>query len=282
MKPRKDRARTVTATLARPASAPARRTTYWSRYRHALLLLTMRDLKVRYTTSVLGYLWSIIDPLLMAAIYFVVFTYVFHRGGSSEEPYIVFLLAGVLPWTWFNGNISDATRAFRSEGKLIRSVKIPRTIWVLRQVCSKGIEFVISLPVIAFFALINLKAPTFGSLIYLPLALVLQVVLTVGLNFIIAPMAVFLRDLERIVKLTLRLLFYGAPVLYHLEIGTPLLHFLYGLNPLAGILDLYRACFFPAVLDWGYVLQSAAVSVLLFAVGAVVFRRAVPRVLKEL
>lgn len=272
----------MTATLARPAPPHPRRTTYWSRYRHALLLLTLRDLKVRYTTSVLGYLWSIIDPLLMAAIYWVVFTFVFHRGGAGDEPYIVFLLAGLLPWTWFNGNVSDATRAFRSEGKLIRSVKIPRTIWVLRQVCSKGIEFVISLPVIAFFALITLKAPNVGAFLYLPLALALQVVLTVGISLIIAPMSVFLRDLERVVKLGLRLMFYGAPVLYHLEIGTPLLHFLYGLNPLSGILDLYRACFFPAVLDWGYVLQAAAVSVLLFALGTVVFRRAVPRVLKEL
>jgi ABC-2 type transport system permease protein len=237
---------------------------------------------VRYTTSALGYLWSIIDPLLMAAIYYFVFTVVFHRGAVSQEPYIVFMLVALLPWTWFSGNISDATRAFRQEAKLIRSVKIPRTIWVLRQVCSKGIEFLISLPVLAFFALITLKAPNLGALLYLPLAIVLQVVLTVGLNFIIAPLSVFLRDLERIVKLATRLLFYGAPVLYHLKITNPTLHFLYGLDPLAGILDLYRACFFPQVLDWGYVLTAAIVSVVVFAIGVAVFKRSVPRVLKEI
>jgi ABC-2 type transport system permease protein len=268
-------------TAERPFT-PARRPSYWARYRHALWLLTTRDLKVRYTTSALGYLWSIIDPLLMAAIYWVVFTFVFKRGGASDEPYIVFMLVVLLPWTWFNGNLSDATRAFRQEAKLIRSVKIPRTIWVLRQICSKGIEFVISLPVLAFFALITLKAPTIGTVLYLPLAIVLQVVLTIGLNFIIAPLSVFLRDLERIVKLSLRLLFYGAPVLYHLEIKHPLLHFLYGIDPLAGIFDLYRACFFPNVLDWGYVLQAVVVTAIIFWIGVVVFKHSVPRVLKEI
>src|SRR3954447_2663045 len=192
------------------------------------------------------------------------------------------MLAALLPWTWFSGNLSDATRAFRQEAKLIRSVKIPRTIWVLRQGCSKGIEVLISLPVLAFFALIPLKAPNVGAFLYLPLAIVLQVVLTVGLNFIIAPLSVFLRDLERIVKLSTRLLFYGAPVLYQLEIKNPTLHFLYGLDPLAGILGLYRACFFPEALGWGWGVSAAILAVALFVIGGVVFRRSVPRVLKEI
>jgi ABC-2 type transport system permease protein len=71
-------------------------------------------------------------------------------------------------------------------------------------------------------------------------------------------------------------------VLYHLEIENPTLHFLYGLDPLAGIFDLYRACFFPDVLDWGYVACSAVISVAVFLIGTVVFRRSVPRVLKEI
>ncbi len=270
------------AVSAPPGVAPAPRPSYWARYRHALWLLTTRDLKVRYTTSALGYLWSIIDPLLMALIYFVVFTFVFRRGGSTPEPYIVFLLAGVLPWTWFNGNLSDATRAFRQEGKLIRSVQIPRSIWILRQICSKGIEFVISLSILAVFALGTRTVPSPLTLVYLPLAIVLQVFLTVGCNFIIAPLAVFYRDLERVVKLGLRVLFYGAPILYYHDIGDPVLHFLYGLDPLAGVLELYRGCFFPEIVDWSYVVSGTAVSVVIFTIGAVVFRRAVPRVLKEI
>lgn len=274
----------MTAAVSAPrAAAAAPRTSYWARYRHALWLLTTRDLKVRYTTSALGYLWSIIDPLLMALIYFVVFSFVFqHRGGTAQQPYILFLLCAVLPWTWFNGNLSDATRAFRQEGKLIRSVRIPRSIWILRQVCSKGIEFLISLSILAFFALILWTPPSPLAIVYLPVAIALQVLLTVGLNFIIAPLAVYYRDLERVVKLGLRVLFYAAPVLYHLDFGNPVLHFLYGVDPLAGIFDLYRGMFFPTIVDWVYVLQSLIGSIVIFTIGAVVFRRSIPRVLKEI
>ncbi|GAA2748820.1 ABC transporter permease [Amnibacterium kyonggiense] len=273
----------TTAVSAPRAARPAKRTSYWARYRHSLWLLTTRDLKVRYTTSRLGYLWSIIDPLLMALIYWAIFGFVFpRRADLAHEPYIIFLLCAVLPWTWFNGNLSDATRAFRQEGKLIRSVKIPRSIWILRQIASKGIEFLISLSIIVVFALCYLKAPSPMLVVYLPVAIALQVLLTVGCNFIIAPLSVFYRDLERVVKLGLRVLFYGAPVLYHPSIGNPVLHFLYGLNPLAGILDLYRGCFFPDIVDWVYVAEGTVVSVILFTIGAVVFRRSVPRVLKEL
>jgi ABC-2 type transport system permease protein len=275
----------VTAAVSASSAAPrpgAKHSTYWARYRHALWLLTTRDLKVRYTTSALGYLWSIIDPLLMGLIYWVVFGLIFHRGSVAEEPYIVFLLSALLPWTWFNGNLSDATRAFRQEGKLIRSVKIPRSIWILRQICSKGIEFLISLSIIAFFALLYLKAPSPLTFLYLPLGIAIQVVLTVGCNFVIAPLSVFYRDLERVVKLGLRILFYGAPVLYHIVPGDPVLHFIYGLNPLVGMLDLYRGCFFPSVVDWTWTIEAMIGAVIAFAVGSVVFRRSVPRVLKEI
>ena len=114
---------------------PSRAWSPFSRYRRSLWLLTTRDLRVRYSTSALGYLWSILDPLVMAGIYWFVFTQVFHRPVGTE-PYIVFLLAALLPWMWFNGAISDSTRAFLKDAKLVRSTMIPRTIWVNRIVLS--------------------------------------------------------------------------------------------------------------------------------------------------
>ena len=127
--------------------------TPWARYRHSLWLLTTRDLKVRYSTSALGYVWSVLDPLVMAGIYWFVFTQVFQRPVGTE-PYIVFLLSALLPWMWFNGAISDSTRAFLKDAKLVRSTMIPRTIWVNRIVLSKGIEFLLALPVLALFAIV--------------------------------------------------------------------------------------------------------------------------------
>lgn len=83
------------------------------RYFHSLWLLSARDLRVRYATSVLGYLWSVLDPLVMSAIYWFVFTQVFHRGQVGEQPYIVFLITALLPWVWFNTAVGEFTRASR-------------------------------------------------------------------------------------------------------------------------------------------------------------------------
>ena len=122
------------------------------RYLHSLWLLSARDLKVRYATSWLGYLWSVLDPLVMSGIYWFVFTVVFHRDSVGEEPYIVFLISGLLAWVWFNAAVTDFTRAFNKDAKLVRSTAIPRSIWVNRIVLSKGLEFLFALPVLVLFA----------------------------------------------------------------------------------------------------------------------------------
>ena len=134
----------------RPRGCVARPVALWNR-RRAIKLLVTRDLKVRYASSTLGYLWSVLEPLLLAGIYWFIFTQIFTRT-VGVEPYIVFLLAGLLPWTWFNGAVTDAARALHTEAKLVRSTNVPREVWVVRVVLSKGVEFLLSLPVLFLFA----------------------------------------------------------------------------------------------------------------------------------
>ena len=241
----------------------------------------MRDLRVRYSTSVLGYFWSILDPLVMAGIYWFVFTQVFDRT-VGEQPYIVFLLCALLPWMWFNGAVSDTTRAYLREAKLIRSTKIPRTIWVARLVLSKGIEFVASIPVLIVFAIIT-GATLHWQAVFFVLGILIQAVLTMGVGLIVAPLVVFFRDLERATKLALRFLFYASPIIYGLvdlkELG---LEVWAAFNPLAGIFSLYRAAFFPDQLNWMAVGIGAAMSVAILGIGILVFTRTERAVLKEI
>lgn len=262
---------------------PTQRTPF-ARYRHSLWLLTKRDLHVRYTTNVLGYVWSILDPLLMAGIYYLVFVVVFDRGKSAaESPYIVFLLAGLLPWTWFNGAVSDFTRAFSREAKLIRSTAIPRTIWINRIVLSKGIEFALSLPVLALFVIFS-GAQVHWQLVFYPIGLVIQAVMLVGLGLIVAPLVVFFKDLERAVKLLLRLLFYASAVLYPAaEVPKDsVFRFFIDINPLVGLFGVYRAGFFPNDLRWDLVLVSAVGALIFLIVGWLVYSRTIRSVLKEM
>jgi ABC-2 type transport system permease protein len=268
--------------------APRREKTPAQRYRHSLWLLTKRDLQVRYTTSVLGYFWSILDPLLMSGIYYFVFVILFGRGTPIEQPYIVFLLCALLPWTWFNGAVNDMAKAFTREAKLIRSTSIPRSIWVMRIVLSKGIEFIASLPVLIVFVLLTLPTKTPAhvhfDIIYVPIAIIIEAVLITGIGLILAPIVVFFNDLERAIKLVLRLMFYATPIVYGLvkfdkhETVKKVLQF----NPLTGIMGIYRSAFFKGELEWHTVLISAVFALVILGVGILLFRRNVRAVLKEL
>jgi len=252
------------------------------RYLHSLWLLSVRDLRVRYATSALGYLWSVLDPLVMSVIYWFVFTQVFQRT-VGDEPYVVFLICALLPWVWFNAAVTDFTRAFNKDARLVRSTAIPRSIWVNRIVLSKGVEFLCSLPVLIAFALLTRPLVDVNPLILLfPVAVLLQTILLVGLGLLVAPLCVLWGDLERTTRVILRALFYASPVIYGVSDLPGIFPQLAAFNPLSGIFALYRVGFFPEQWDTFAIVMSAAMSVGILALGMVVFRRLERPVLKEL
>ncbi|MFE1645645.1 ABC transporter permease [Microbacterium sp. P01] len=250
------------------------------RYIHSLWLLSARDLRVRYATSALGYLWSVLDPLVMSLIYWFIFTQVFQRT-VGEVPYIVFLITGLLPWVWFNAAVTDFTRAFNKDARLVRSTAIPRSIWVLRIVLSKGIEFLFSLPVLVAFAIFSGATVGWG-LLWFPVAVVLQVVLLVGLGLLVAPLCVLYGDLERTTRLILRALFYASPIIYGVADLPGVFPQLAAFNPLSGIFTLMRVGFFPDQWDTFSILTGAVMSFAFLGLGLFVFGRLERAVLKEL
>ena len=137
-----------------------------------LSLLVSRDLKVKYADSVLGYFWSVLEPLVMAGVYWFVFTKLMTRQ-VGEDPYIVFLLCGMLPWQWASAVLRSSMKALSKDSKLVRSTNLPREIWVLRTVGSKFAEFLYALPVLAFFALLT-RAELHWWVVFVPLAMLLQ------------------------------------------------------------------------------------------------------------
>jgi ABC-2 type transport system permease protein len=256
--------------------------------RRILGLLIGRDLKVRYADSTLGYFWTVLEPLLMAGVYWFVFTKIIPRGDAAREPYIVFLLLGMLPWQWANSVITGASKAIAGEAKLVRSVDVPREIWVLRVVGSKFFEFVFSIPVVIFFMVILHKAPNW-NLLYLPAAMVLQWVALVGIAMILAPVTVMMTDVERLVRIAVRMLFYLCPVLYstsailekHKVPGW--IKEVYACNPFTAILGFYRSGVYAEELpSAGIAAKGTIVSVLLFVLGIWIFRKLEPAVLKEI
>ena len=249
-------------------------------YRRILALLVRRDLKVRYAGSFLGYFWSILDPLLMSLVFWFIFTQIFHRH-VGYPPYILFLVMGQMIMGWFQGGVTNASKSLRSEAQMVRSSAVPRELWVVRVALSKGREYIYSLPVPALFAIGYHKPPTWGILL-LPVAMFLCFMTVVSLGLILAPLSVLIRDIDRLLPVVLRFLFYCSPVLYSVQDVPAKVRPIVYYNPIAGFLTAARATFFPQELRWHSVFISGISVCVLFAIGVSVFSRYERQVLKEI
>ncbi len=251
--------------------------------RAILRLLVTRDLKVKYSDSTLGYLWSVLEPLSLVAVYWFVFTQIFTRSVGAE-PYILFLVTGLLPWQAVQGVINESTRVLTRDKKLVRSTNLPRETWILRSVGTRMTELMFTVPVIVLFAIIYRNDIEVTAYIFaVPAAIIIQAILLTGIALVLAPLTVLFADLERLIRVISRLLFYASPVIYSTADVPDGLRELYAFNPVAGILEVYRAVFFPELfLGWGPTLISAGMSVAILLLGMFVFHGLERRVLKEI
>ncbi|MGE5826971.1 MAG: ABC transporter permease [Micromonosporaceae bacterium] len=265
-------------------------TAVW-RHRSVLWLLVIRDLTVKYQQSVLGYLWSLIEPLAVACTYWFVFGLLYKtKVGPEGESYILFLVSGLFAWIWINAVLSEATTALTAQARLITTINMPREMFPIGRVFGKFFEYLAAMPVLLIIAVAN--HAKFGvALLLLPLAVLLQMIFLIGLSMLLASLNVMLRDTEKFIRLVQRMLFYALPIIYPLTLvtnshnGVPhWVKVVYQANPLVGIFELHHAAWVPSAgVPPAPLLISAAVgSVLMLLLGWVAFRRLEPAVLKEL
>ncbi|HJE58908.1 MAG TPA: ABC transporter permease [Nocardiopsis listeri] len=277
--------------------AVASRTLAVWEHRKVVGLLVRRDLKVKYQQSVLGYAWTMLEPLALTLVYFFVFGIVLQadRGMPEGAPggYILFLVAGILPWTTFGAILSEAPRAMITHAKLITTMKVPREIFPMATVGTKFVEYVLTWPVLLIFVFARGGSFTWeGMLFWLPLAVVLTFMFGLGVTLFLASVNVLLRDVERLTRILTRLLFYGSAILFPASMVLAAdrvpgwAKTLYELNPLMGIFQMHRTVWFSGFEELTpstFALTSSVVgSILMLIIGYWTFRRLEMSVLKEL
>ena len=269
--------------------------TIW-RQRSVMGMLVRRDLAVKYQSSMLGYLWSLIDPLAQALIYWFVFGVLYGRKGEADAmghaSYPLFIVSGIFAWMWMSAGINESAHALSSQSKLITTMRVHRQIFPISKVLARSVEFLVGIPVVLVFAL--LFGGYFGwHLLAIPLGMLIQMVLLIGVSLIMSPLNVLFRDVERMTRLIVRILMYSAPVIYPLArvTGTPghestlpgWFQFLYQCNPLVGIMELQHGAWIaPMFPSAQLVIMSATGSLIVFMLGWWVFNRTESAVLKEL
>lgn len=244
------------------------------RYRLLIYTLVVRELKARYRGSILGFLWSFVNPLLLLMTYWLVFTYI-QPGArpASVRPYFLFLFCGILPWTAFSAALQESAGVLIAGGNLIKKVLFPAEVLPLVTVLANLVQLLLGLPILlSFLALAGRLSPT---ALLLPVPLAVQCVLTVGLAFLISALTVHFRDVQNILSHVLHLWFFVTPVLYIYDDNmSPALRRLLRLNPMTHIIVSYQQILFEGRFDHGRgLLVTGAIAVGAVAAGAFVFER---------
>ncbi len=233
-------------------------------------VLITKELKVRYKNSVLGFFWSILNPLSMALIFLFAFKKVLK---IPIENYTFFLICGLFPWQWFSNSIMVSTNILLANATLIKKINFPSYIIPLVSVLNDMVHFMMSIPIIIGFALFYKILPTTAWIYGIILLAVSQFFLTLGISLFISSLNLFFRDLERIVSIGITILFYGTPIFYDINFVPEKYKFFLIINPLAGIIENWRNIFMKNFIDFPLYEKNLIYNLLIFILGFLIFKR---------
>jgi ABC-type polysaccharide/polyol phosphate export permease len=217
------------------------------RYRSLIASLVARELKARYRGSVLGFFWSFANPLLLLIVYSFVFTVVLPGAHPPElEPFALFMFCGILPWSWFSSSLLEASNVLIAGGSLIRKVLFPAEILPIVTVLSGLAHFCLGLPVLALFLLYAQVPVVPSDLLWFPLIVLVQLVLTLGLALLVSALAVHFRDLRDLLSNLMTLWFFATPIIYALSQAPPSVRPFLNLNPMTHLAVSYQEVLFHA------------------------------------
>lgn len=241
-------------------------------YRELLKTNVKKEIRGKYKASILGVLWSFINPLLQVVVYAIVFPYLM---GASVDNYLAYLVTGIIPWTFFLTTVSQGVTTIKSNGGIIKKVYFPREILPLSVVVSGLINFFISCVIIVFFCIV-LGVGISWHIIFVPVIAIIQALLSLGLALALSAINVYIQDMEYIVAFVLNMLFYGTPIIYQLSqfSNAGKLFTLVSLNPMTQIINSYRDVFlYHLIPDIKNLCLVFVLSIIAVIIGYVIFKK---------
>lgn len=238
-------------------------------YRELIRNLVLKELKLKYRGSVLGFLWSLVNPLAMVGVYTLAFKYVL---GSTQPGFSFFVLLGVMAWTFFASAAMASTGTLIEGGSLVKAVRFPRAILPLATVLFSLAQYLLTIVALLPLMFLLYKVPPAGPLVLFPVFLALQLAFTIGVSLILAAATTFFRDVRHFVEIGLSMMFWTTPIVYPLSQAPEWLRSIVLLSPMSAFVVAYHRIFYygewPELAIWagalGYGLGTFAVGMMLF------------------
>jgi lipopolysaccharide transport system permease protein len=240
-------------------------------YRELLWVLTARDIKVRYKQTILGIAWAVIQPVMIMIVFSIFFGRL-AKVPSEGFPYPVFVYAGLLPWTFFANAISQSSNSIISSTNLITKIYFPRLIIPLSSIGAGIVDFLISTVILLLLMLYYGVAFT-SNLLFAPLLLLAVIFIALGIGSWLAALNVSFRDFRYVIPFMIQVWLFITPVIYPTTMIPEKWHWLYYLNPMAGLIEGFRSAFLGKPFDIVGPSISFSVAIACFIIGVLYFRK---------
>ena len=245
------------------------------RYRGLIQSLVARDLKARYRGSFLGFFWSFINPLMLLLVYSFVFKYILEQRAEGIDHYELFMFCGILPWTWFSSSLLESSGVLISGGNLIKKVLFPAEILPIVTVLSNLVHFFFGLTILAVFLIWFERPINVVELAWFPVALIVQLLLTLGFALLLSALTVHFRDIKDLLGNLMTFWFFATPIIYPYFVMKDWQLRLLQFNPFTHLAITYQEILYfnGPVGHWFWLLVLGGISIVWFLFGYFVFDR---------
>jgi lipopolysaccharide transport system permease protein len=242
------------------------------KYRDLLYFLVLRDVTVLYKQTVLGIAWAILTPFFSMFVFTIIFGMML-KVPSDGRPYALFSFAALVPWTYFSQSLVGATNSLVQSTNLFTKVYFPRMFVPIVPVFSKLVDFCVAFVMLAILMACYRVAPSF-NIVFLPMLLVMMMLTSAGIGMFLAALAIKYRDVRHAISVVVQILMYAAPVVWPVSKIPQGLRLWYGLYPMAGVIEGFRAALLnTGPMPWALIGMGSITATFSFVFGALYFRR---------
>lgn len=238
-------------------------------YREMIISLVRRDLRGRYKGSVLGFMWTFLNPLFQLIVYTIVFSVIMKNG---IDKFYLFLFVALVPWMFFSTSVSNGSKCIISQQDMVKKIYFPREVLPISFVLSQFFNMLFSFIVIFFVIIISGVGFSFKALCFLPLIMIIEFLLALGIAFLVSSVTVYFKDLEYILTIITMAWMYMTPIVYSQDMVPERFKSLYYLNPMTSIIIAYRdILYYKKIPDLSTLVLAIIMGIIVMIIGTVTF-----------
>jgi len=240
-------------------------------YREMIFSLVRRDLRGRYKASLLGFLWTFINPLCQILVYSFVFSMIMRNG---IEQFYVYLISGMIPWIFFSGAVSGGTMCIKNQSDMVKKIYFPREVLPISFVTSAFLNMLFGFIMIFFAVGVSGRGFNVAALLFLPLVMIVEYIMALGFTMIVSGLTVYFRDMEHIVSVIMMAWIYLTPIMYTVEMVPEKFRGICLINPMTPVVQVYQQIlYYKQIPEIGILGYAALFAVVILVVSVIAFKK---------